>query len=262
MHPPTRLAPLTITLHAARLAYAGAVLFDGLDVTIEGGRCTCLLGPSGVGKTSLLRMLAGLSPAGADGVIECSDGMPLGGRVAYMAQQDLLLPWLPVLENVLLGFRLRHARDAAARARALSLLAEVGLADRARDRPAGLSGGERQRAALARTLMEERPVVLMDEPFASLDSITRYRLQELAARLLRDRTVLLVTHDPFEALRLGHRIVVMAGRPARLGDAAVPAGAPPREPTDGTLLSHHGALLRRLAEADERASPGTARASG
>jgi putative hydroxymethylpyrimidine transport system ATP-binding protein len=130
------------------------------------------------------------------------------------------------------------------------LLARVGLADAADARPAQLSGGMRQRVALARTLMEDRPVVLMDEPFAGLDAITRYELQARAAELLAGRTVLLVTHDPLEALRLGHRIRVLAGRPARLDDSVgAPPGSPPR-PAD-QVADRQGALLDRLAAAKQ-----------
>ena len=107
--------------------------------------------------------------------------------------------------------------------------------------------------ALARTLMEDRPVVLMDEPFSALDAITRFELQALAAELLAGRTVLLVTHDPLEALRLGHRVRVMAGAPARLDDALEPAGAPPRDPGDPALLALQAELLKRLTRAKSAA---------
>ncbi len=122
--------------------------------------------------------------------------------------------------------------------------------------PATLSGGQRQRAALARTLMEGRPVVLMDEPFSAVDAITRARLQELAARLLRGRTVLLVTHDPLEALRLGHRIHVMAGRPALLGAAMEPPEETPRDATDPSLRELHLELLAQLGAAAAEPSNG------
>ena len=171
-----------------------------------------------------------------------------------MAQQDLLLPWLSVRENVLLGYRLR-GRQGAPRARSssgrCSSCAMSGLAERAHDLPATLSGGMRQRAALARTLMEDRPVVLMDEPFSALDAITRHRLQDLAARLLAGRTVLLVTHNPLEALRLGHRLVVLEGRPARPGATLVPPGMPPRDAAEPHLLAMQAELLRNLSRAAE-----------
>jgi len=237
-----------ISVHAARLSYDGQALFDDLDFTLEAGRCTCLLGTSGVGKSSLLRLIAGLLPDAASRIVS-DDGLPLSHRTAYMAQQDLLLPWLSVLDNAMLGHRLR--RQTLPRDQAVALLERLGLGNRLKDRPAALSGGMKQRVALARTLLEDRPVILMDEPFSALDAVTRFRLQDLAAELLRDRTVLLVTHDPLEALRLGHRIHVMTGRPARLSQALEPDGETPRDVGDPALLRLQAELLKRLAEEDQ-----------
>lgn len=237
-----------VSIRQARLTFDGTAVFDGLDFSLPAGRWTCLLGPSGVGKTTLLRLIAGLAVPESPTEVVAEDGRPLAGRVAYMAQQDLLLPWLGALDNVLVGSRLRGEKiGPALTGRARELLDKVGLGDRLRARPAELSGGMRQRVALARTLMEDRPVVLMDEPFSALDAITRLRLQELAARLLAGRTVLLVTHDPLEALRLGHGIHVMSGQPALIGPAIAPAGPPPRPPDDPALLAVQADLLRLLA---------------
>lgn len=246
--PAAVLSPLSVTVSSARLTYGGTLLFGDVTLHLEGGATTCLLGPSGVGKTTLLRLIAGLAEPEPPTLVEAGDGAPLAGRVAYMAQQDLLLPWLSVLDNVLLGSRLRRERPQPERVeRARALLERVGLGGRERDRPATLSGGQRQRVALARTLVEDRPVVLMDEPFSSLDALTRLTLQETAAETLAGRTVLMVTHDPLEALRLGHRIHVMTGRPASIGPALEPGGPPPRPVDDTALLALQAELLRRLA---------------
>ncbi|MGJ8544147.1 MAG: ABC transporter ATP-binding protein [Sulfitobacter sp.] len=189
----------------------GAVLFDA-DLTLPAGQWTCLLGRSGVGKSTLLRLMLGLETGGAfHGSFAPSDGRDLAGRVSYMAQSDLLLPWLSVLENVCIGTRLRGERKRG-KAKAAALLARVGLAAYADHKPASLSGGMRQRAALARSLFEERPVVFLDEPFSALDAGTRADMQELAAELLEGRTVLLVTHDPAEAARLADQILVMTAQ--------------------------------------------------
>lgn len=237
-----------LAIRGAGLRYGDIVLFDALDSDIAGGAWTCLLGPSGVGKSTLLRMIAGLAQTGTSTQIAATDGQALDGRIAWMAQQDLLLPWLSAAENVALGAQLRG--EPADAARIAELLAAVGLEDRADALPAHLSGGQRQRVALARTLMEDRPIVLMDEPFSAVDAITRARLQELAARLLAGRTVLLVTHDPFEALRLGHHIHVMAGTPARLGAALTPPGDPVRNIADPDLLALHRQLMTQLGTAE------------
>jgi putative hydroxymethylpyrimidine transport system ATP-binding protein len=249
---PEGAAPVGVSVRAARLDYEGRPLFDDLDFEMAPGLWTCVLGASGVGKTSLLRLIAGLTPPWKGSRVACSDGAPLAGRAAYMAQQDLLLPWLTVRQNVMLGPRLRGESGRERRIeRAHELLAMVGLSDKAGALPATLSGGQRQRAALARTMMEDRPVVLMDEPFSALDAVTRHHIQGLAANMLKDRSVLLVTHDPMEALRLGHRIHVMAGRPATLDEPLLPAGTPPRDMTDTALLRLHGELMQRLAAAGE-----------
>lgn len=186
----------------------GQRLFGPVDVTLPGGAWTCVLGRSGVGKSTMLRLIAGLPCAGHfKGQVTASDDAPLEGRISVMAQSDLLLPWLSVLENTVIGARLREQKPDTRKAE--SLLNRVGLSDHLHKKPNALSGGMRQRTALARTLMEDRPIALLDEPFSALDASTRADMQELAAEVLANKTVLLVTHDPAEAVRLGHQIIVL-----------------------------------------------------
>ena len=189
-------------------SHGDAILFDGLDLVLESGQWTCLLGPSGVGKSTILRLVAGLDTGGDfKGTIESTDRRPLREQVAYMAQADLLLPWLNVRANVMLGASLRG--EARMFERVDQLISEVGLGRHAEKRPHELSGGMRQRVALARTLMEDKPLLLLDEPFSSLDARTRSEMQELAFEVLADCTVMLVTHDPGEAARIAHRVYLL-----------------------------------------------------
>lgn len=242
-----RKQPPAIDIRAAGLDFDGQALFENLSLNLPGGGWTCLLGPSGVGKTTLLRLVAGLVAPWEGTTVTDGSGHGLTGRIAYMAQQDLLLPWLTVRENVTLSARLNGRRPDDARAE--TLLHRVGLVAEADRRPDSLSGGQRQRVALARTLMEDAPVVLMDEPFTALDAITRHDLQGAARTLLAGRTVLFVTHDPFEALRLGDRVYVMAGRPARLGEPIEPEGPAPRDIHDPAIVRRHADIMSRLLQA-------------
>ena len=215
-------------------------LFGPLDVTLPAARWTCLLGPSGVGKSTLLRLLAGLEHAGAfQGQVTVSDGQPIAGRVGFMAQNDLLMPWLSVLENTVLGARLRGEIPDLDRAH--TLLSRVGLGAHLMKKPAELSGGMRQRAALARTLMEDRPVVFLDEPFSALDASTRASMQELAHEMLDSKTVLLITHDPAEAIRLGHQLIVLS--PGGVQDWKPPESPPLRDLYAPEIVSHQAGLM-------------------
>nr|WP_321985184.1 ABC transporter ATP-binding protein [uncultured Lichenicoccus sp.] len=242
-------APPGLQIRDLALRYDRRTIFEGLDLDIKGGEFVVLLGTSGVGKSSLVKIIAGLARP-SEGSVTASDGQPLQHRIAYMGQQDLLYPWLNVIGNVMLGSRLR--REKGDRQRALGLLARVGLADRAQALPSQLSGGMRQRAAIARTLYEDRPIVLMDEPFSALDTFTRARVQDLAAELLQGRTALLITHDPLEACRLGHHLVVLSGHPARLGPPISIHGPTPRAPDDEELLHTQGHLMRVLTELEPK----------
>lgn len=212
-------------------------IFKDLDLSLEAGAWTCLLGASGVGKTTVLKLFAGLDEA-----VTLSGHLEAPERVALMAQSDMLLPWLSALDNVVIGAKLRGDRVDLDRGK--EVLSRVGLADQAARKPTALSGGQRQRVALARTLMEDRDVVLLDEPFSALDALTRAQMQDLTAELLADRTVLLITHDPLEAARLGDRIVIMTAH--GLADVPVPQGRIPRALDAQDVLQTQANLLNQL----------------
>lgn len=229
------------TLRDDGFSYNDAPLLAPLRLDLRPREIVAILGPSGSGKSTLLKRLAGLLPGGA--------ATDLPGQIAWMAQQDLLLPWLSLRENVLLGARLRG--EVADPAAADALLMRLGLGDWIAARPAALSGGMRQRVALARTLIENRPLVLMDEPFSALDAITREEMQDLACELLADRCVMLVTHDPAEACRIADRIFVLSGRPAVLTETAAFPVRGPRDTLSAELLP----VLRRVHDMLREAAP-------
>lgn len=243
MHAPT------IVLERLSLSFGAREVFDDLSLCLDDGKTTCILGPSGCGKSTLLKCIAGTGPPPAAGSIRFE---PQGERrqVAWMGQNDLLLPWLSLIDNVLLGARLRGELSEDLRRQAADLLAAAGLDEYAKALPGALSGGMRQRGALLRTLMEGRPVLLMDEPFSALDALTRMRLQDLAAGMIKGRTVVLVTHDPLEALRLADRIIVLAGSPARVQADLQLEGVPPRGPGTPKIARQHAELLSLLVNGE------------
>jgi putative hydroxymethylpyrimidine transport system ATP-binding protein len=242
----TMQAAPDIVLEGINLDFAGQPLLADLTLRLPGGRTTCILGPSGCGKSTLLKLMAGAPSLDFSGTIRFDPQVASPGQVAWMSQNDLLLPWFTLLDNVLLGARLRGSLSHEKRAKALALISEAGLTGYEDKLPSALSGGMRQRGALLRTLMEERPVILMDEPFSALDALTRVRLQNLAARLTVGATVVLVTHDPMEALRLGHRVIVLGGTPVRVLHTIEPSGLPPREAGSPEVSNLYPELLREL----------------
>jgi NitT/TauT family transport system ATP-binding protein len=191
---------------------AGPLVLDDVNLSIETGEFVCLLGASGCGKSTLLNLIAGL-----DRPTTGSIDVPAEGA-AVMFQESALMPWLTARQNVELALRLRGVARSARRRDALELLDVVNLADAAEKRPHELSGGMRQRVALARALAQDRPVLLMDEPFAALDAITRDLLHEELERVWRrtGRTIVFVTHNVREAARLGQRVVLLSSRPGRV----------------------------------------------
>jgi NitT/TauT family transport system ATP-binding protein len=228
--PPGR--PVTPMLEASDLAVAfrdGArttTVLDGLSLAVAPDEVLCLLGPSGCGKSTLLRCLAGLRRPDRGEVRlrgEVVDGVPAGLAVVFQDYGRSLMPWASVARNVDFGLS-RELDRATRRDRTDEALDAVGLAGAARQRPGQLSGGMQQRVAIARALACRPTLLLMDEPFASVDAQTRGDLEDLLLRVRRDYgvTVLLVTHDIDESVYLGDRVVVLSPRPARVvADLAV-----------------------------------------
>jgi NitT/TauT family transport system ATP-binding protein len=183
---------------------------EGVDLGVDRGEVVAVVGPSGCGKSTLLELIAGLQ--------QPDEGTISAERASYMPQADLLLPWRDALANAALALECEGVPRAEARRRAEPLFERFGLAEFERARPAELSGGMRQRVAFLRTLLPGRPVLLLDEPFGSLDSITRASMQRwLADALAREpRTVVLVTHDVDEAIFLADRVIVLSPRPGHV----------------------------------------------
>lgn len=247
----------TIQIEKASYAYCDVFVFEQLQFELPPGKWIGLLGPSGVGKTTLLRMIAGLIKAPHPTKIIASNHHSVASQVAYMAQTDLLLPWLTVIDNALLSVKLRsHSKSYQneKRKQAQHLLQAVGLPHTEHLYPNTLSGGMRQRVALVRTLLMDKPIILMDEPFSALDAITRYQLQALAADILKNKTVLFITHDPLEALRLANIIYVMKGKPAKIKAIATIHSAIPRELNHPDIVTLHASLYKELSLAAQEHS--------
>ncbi len=214
-----------------------------------------MVGPSGCGKSTLLELVAGLQEpdAGHVSVVGASAPGERLGVSAYMPQRDLLLPWRDALGNAALALECQGVAKADARRRAEPLFERFGLAEFEQALPAALSGGMRQRVAFLRTLLAGRPVLLLDEPFGALDSITRSSMQEWLAGALaaEPRTVLLVTHDVEEAILLADRVVVLSPRPGRVVAELEVALPRPRMRREALADPEFVRLVRRALDALE-----------
>src|SRR5215471_2205819 len=202
-----------------------------VTLSIPQGRFVSLIGPSGCGKSTIFNIVAGLlEPSGGRVVIDGVDVTGTIGRVGYMLQKDLLLPWRTVLDNVVLGMEIQGVPLRQARERARPLLARYGLAGFEYLSPSALSGGMRQRAALLRTLLFDTDIILLDEPFGALDAQTKLAMQEWLLQLWGDfaKTVVFVTHDVEEAIFLSDTVHVMGTRPGRIIETITVALPRPR----------------------------------
>jgi len=249
-----RLEDVAISFPAA----AGPVeALRGLSLDIAAGSLSVIIGPNGCGKSTLLRVIAGLLQPAAGRVLvgEGAAAKPRAGdgRVGLVFQQPRLLPWLSTLDNVALPLTLAGATAAEAGQRAQAALERVGLAEATGLRPAQLSGGMAQRAGLARALISDPPILLLDEPFSALDALTREAFDGELQRLWMDRprTIVLVTHSVSEAVRMADRIVVMTARPGRVAQL-IPVDLPRPRPAslsgDPTAARIDAATRAALAE--------------
>lgn len=247
---------LTLDQVAATYVERGTTLvaLDGVSLTVRDGELVALIGPSGSGKSTLLDIVAGLYPPSAGRVLldgEVTEMRERLGRTAYMRQRDLLLPWRSAVDNAALALEVHGTPRRQARALARARFPEFGLAGFEQSYPAQLSGGMRQRVAFLRTVLAERPLLLLDEPFGALDALNRVAMQQwLLAMWERERrAVLLVTHDVDEAIYLADRVVVLTARPGRVARVEPIALPRPRQRdmvTTTAFLRHRATLLDAL----------------
>jgi len=217
--PAIRISAASKTFRRAGTRAQPVRALDPLDLTVAPGEFVAIVGPSGCGKSTLLRLVAGLlSPTTGRVALDGTDVTRPQTRLGIVFQSPVLLEWRTVLANVLLQLELRGIDPRPHRARALELLASVGLAEFADRYPRELSGGMRQRASIVRALIHDPPLLLMDEPFGALDALTREQMRvDLEALWLATRkTVVFITHSIDEAVLLADRVIVMSARPGRI----------------------------------------------
>jgi NitT/TauT family transport system ATP-binding protein len=246
-------AGLAVSLRGVTKVYDSGVMALGpLDLDVRRGEFVSLLGPSGCGKSTALRLIAGLSAptSGSVGLARRSDAGSVGHSIGFVFQEPTLMPWTSVRDNVGLPLKLAHAPTAEADVRVHEALNKVGLADFAGAFPRELSGGMKMRVSLARALVTDPDILLMDEPFAALDEITRFRLNNDLLSLWRNlrKTVIFVTHSVFESVYLSQRVIVMTARPGRLSaEIRIDAGEPRGE--DFRTSAAYAGYCRRVSEA-------------
>lgn len=236
--------PTAFTFKEVRKSFGTKQVLDGIDLSVSAGQFVAIIGKSGCGKSTLLRLLAGLDRP-TSGTLDHGAGETDHSSTRIMFQEPRLLPWARVVDNVAVGL-IGIASGAEARERALDLLAEVGLRDRAGEWPSVLSGGQRQRVALARALVGQPQILALDEPLGALDALTRIEMQQLLERIWEKQkfTAVLVTHDVAEAVALADRVVVIDhGRIAL--DLNVPLPRPRRHGSP-ELARLEGIILDKL----------------
>jgi NitT/TauT family transport system ATP-binding protein len=208
-----------ILLRGVSKRYKGTTAVENISLTIDRGEFVTFLGPSGCGKSTLLKLVSGLNPA-SEGQVQVNGMTPENARelMSFIFQDATLLPWRTVEENVGLGLELEYAARALRKERVAKMLELVRLQHVARSYPRQLSGGMKMRASIARALVSRPRILLMDEPFAALDEMTRDRLNEELLRLYTEQkwTVLFVTHSVAEAVFLSTRVVILAAHPGRM----------------------------------------------
>lgn len=230
---------------------------EGVEMNIDPGEFVSIVGPSGCGKSTLFNLLAGLDrPSGGRILLDGQPADKLLGEIGYMPQADLLMPWRTVLDNTALGLQLNGVGRREARDRALEEFPRFGLSGFEQVWPSQISGGMKQRAALLRTFLAGREVMLLDEPFGALDALTRQEMQQWLLRIWHEdrKTILFVTHDVEEALFLSDRVYVMSGRPGRIELCVDVELERPRDIERTTLDPSFTELKLKLIEPLRRAS--------
>jgi NitT/TauT family transport system ATP-binding protein len=224
----------------------GTVALEDITASIAAGEFVVLLGPSGCGKSTLLRLLAGLE-APSSGEMTWPSGAPTPGDIGFVFQDATLMPWASAAENVFLPLRLRGRPRAETSDTVQAALAQVGLADFAGAKPASLSGGMKMRVSIARALVSEPKLLLMDEPFAALDEFTRFKLQaDLRTVWQRTgKTIVFVTHSIYEAAYLATRVLVMSPRPGRI---AADLASLVSESAERRVAADYTAFVKQLTE--------------